>query len=362
MTSFKKYFTYHFKNTFWRLAIIAFLCSLPVWTSIYSSYQPYNSPFIYLTEYIDLTLLSTLSIIVSTIVPLLELLPFKNRRNMDTMLFLPIDRRKMAATHFINGFIQIFLVNLVTFISAAIVMLSHSFEFNVWNLFLLFAFTILGSLIVYSLIFFIFDRANTTADGLIWILIYTVIGRVLYSAVIVCYEQVIGKEIKPEISELIRSECFNPYNVIDSVWYTLYRLLFPCVEYQYIGTSKTPVYHTQTVIDKYEITAIILWSCISVLCIFGFLWHFKRKRPEDIGSISSSAFGYKVLIPLFAASVLFGFGYLENITIVIIAMVICYVIYRRSIKFKLADYISMAAVISPAILMIIVNIISKTKM
>ena len=345
MTSFKKYFIYHFKNTFWRLAIIAVLCILPVATSVWINniYQSYS--------YIDLSILSYIAAVISTIIPILELLPFKNRRNMDTILFLPIDRRKLASVHFINGFIHVFLINVVTFISAYFVLEMHSYPFKIWNLFLVFSFTVLGSLAVYSLTAFIFDCANTALDGIIWLVIYSFIGCNMLSGI----EHLIEYAVT-DFAEFnfFKSDSFTPYFILLFAWDGIHRLLFPYLRVREVGDSIQILEEFEARnIYKYEVRSIILWSILIILCIFGFIWFSKNKRTENIGSISNSPFGYKVILPLLAASVLCYYN-LGNLSAMLILLVIGYIIYRRSLRFKLIDYISIAAsLILPAILVFI---------
>ena len=106
MTSFRKYFVYHFRSTFLRFVIIAVLALLVVSVSVSVYDGPYYSKDLAMGaryQAVNISVLNTLAAIISTVIPLLELVPFKSKRNMDTMLFLPIGRRKMAAVHFLSG-------------------------------------------------------------------------------------------------------------------------------------------------------------------------------------------------------------------------------------------------------------------
>ncbi len=348
MTSFKKYFLYHFRSTFLRFAIIAILCALltlvSVWYTYGNNYEYYSSE--------NLSILQTIAIIISTIIPILEFLPFKNKRNMDTVLFLPLERRKMAAIHFANGFLHTVLVNLVCFIVAFFVLSSHSYPFYTWNLFLLFAFTIFGCLIIYAATAFIFERANTTADGIIWLIFYAFIGISILYAAESLYGNMIDEFFYFESTDLIVGECLSPYFILSSLWYTVKTRLMPGFTFVTKGNSVTLTRDMESAtIYKSDITGIVLWSVITPLLVFGLIWLFKNKRAENIGSISSSPFGYKVLLPLLAVSYLCSYTDIETYVIMLIVMVTGYIIYRRGLRFKPIDYISIAlGLILPSIL------------
>jgi uncharacterized membrane protein HdeD (DUF308 family) len=70
------------------------------------------------------------------------------------------------------------------------------------------------------------------------------------------------------------------------------------------------------------------------------------KRAEEIGDLSSTVFGYKVLIPLGVFSMTQAFD--EDIVSFIFAAllgVVGYMIYRRSFKIKKNDLITIGAII-----------------
>ena len=353
MTIFKRYFTYHFKNTFLRFAIIAVFSALWVLTRVWESFSWGGANI----SRVNLNVLSTIAIIISTLIPILELLPFKNRRNMDTILFLPLERRKMGAVHFINGFVQIFFINLVCFTATFFVLTIHSYPFKTWNLFLLFLFTLFGSLVIYSVTSFIFDRANTAADGIIWIIVYLFIGYFMFDGAFKLYKHAIDAPyLYSKNTDFVLAGCLTPYHILLNTWERISDLLIPKIEYRDYG------FHIQTItndlaptnIYNHNITDFILWSIIMVLCIFGFIWLFKNKRPENIGSISNSRFGYAVLIPLFSIAYLCNSFHIKTVISMLILMTIGYIVYRRSIRFKLIDYISIAvSLILPAILVLI---------
>ena len=346
MTSFRKYFVYHFRSNFLRFVIIAVLALLLVLVSVSvidreTSYTDLVTNARY--QYIDISVLNTLALIIATVIPILELLPFKSKRNMDTMLFLPIDRRKMAAVHFINGFTQVFLINLICFAAAFFILIAHSAIFAPWSIPLLFAVNLLGSFIVYSVTAFIFDRANTTADGIVWLVIYSFIGLVIFASVREIYGDITGTFSYPRKYDILTESCMSPYSVLLFLCNGVEKIFFSSITYIKTGnTIEILNAHNSKIYIPY-INAAFLWVALAIVCAFGFIWLFKSKRPEEIGGISSSPFGYKVLLPVTAIAVInCEADDISLIAIMLVVMIVGYIIYRRSIRFKLWDYISMA--------------------
>ena len=349
MTSFKKYFLYHFKTTFLRLVIISLLSALLVSTSVWSTYEYWLSYETKSTA--SFSVLAVVGAIISTVIPILELLPFKNRRNLDTILFLPIEHRKMAAVHFVNGALHIFLINLICFAITFGILRSHSYPFKTWNLVLFFFFAVFACLAVYAFTAFIFDRANTTADGVIWLISYSFIGVLALAVAADLYISVFT-DLNLSADELpFALSSLSPYYIFFSLWSAVSSILIP--KYTILTKIGSTVTHIQPPSSSHpelsdiDIRGMIFWGALILLCIFAFIWMFKKKRPENIGSVSSSWFGYKVLLPLSAITVLTGFDATldENIVfhaIVLVCLVVGYIIYRKGIRFRPSDYIFMA--------------------
>ena len=84
----------------------------------------------------------------------------------------------------------------------------------------------------------------------------------------------------------------------------------------------------------------VAWGALGVASAVGYFITFVRKGAEKAGEISSSWFGYRLLIPIYGYSLLLEYNYLDFMTVVIFAlMIIGYIIYRRGFKLKVSDYI-----------------------
>ena len=85
----------------------------------------------------------------------------------------------------------------------------------------------------------------------------------------------------------------------------------------------------------------LLWAVIGVASAVGYFVSFMQKGAEKAGEISDSWFGYKLLIPLCGYSLMLLLGEVDFIVMLIIfaLMVVGYIVYRRSFRFKVSDYI-----------------------
>lgn len=354
MKSFGNYFWYHFRSTLLRFSVIAILCTILTLTFAWDSYIAQDG---YRYSYAELTVLATVAIVISTVIPILELLPFKNRRNMDTLLFLPLDRTKLGTAHFLNGLLQVIGIELISFVAVFCLLVAHSYPFSAWNFLLLFAFTVLGSLSIYAVTAFVFDRANTTADGLIWLVLYSFIGCCVFVGVKGLYEYSVGQLLYTQKTDLFTEGIFSPYFLLIDLWYKVSLILIPDIEYyEENGTVWMDERVYSGVIENNDIAGMIIGAVFALLFTVGFLWLFRKKRPERIGAVSDSPFGYKVLLPLFSVSWLCDFlSYTgQHLAIALTGLMIGYIIYRRSIRLKMQDYISIAvALILPLILTVI---------
>jgi hypothetical protein len=94
-----------------------------------------------------------------------------------------------------------------------------------------------------------------------------------------------------------------------------------------------------------------VWVIIGIASAFGFLYFFAKKKSEDVGEISGSIFGYKVLLPIYGYTLLFMSQEFNVVhLLIVLAMYVGFIIYRRTIKLKKSDYICIIASIIPMVL------------
>lgn len=305
MSSFKKYFLYNYKKTFLRQVVTCFVCFVFSLLQI-SGGDEYYSP-------------SEVAFILGalcSVIPVLELAPFKNRRNLDSLFSLPVSREKQALAHYLNGIIQIFaaytacfllsLLQLVVFRRGAIIGYFTAYYFL----------SLVAGVLIYSVFMFLFNQANTVIDGIL----FEVLGAfALFFAV----------EAIRTVTDTLGNYPYATYSVFAPIGsgglYKIVRDLSFSLGWSYI-------------------VMLTVWTLIGIGAIFGYFYTFERKKVEAVGGISDSLFGYKLFIPIWAYS-LVTIGLIETAIFVCISMLIGYIIFRRGFQFTKSDLISMIMVI-----------------
>lgn len=268
-----------------------------------------------------------------TLIPMLELSEFKNRRNLDTLYFFPIKREKMALVHFLSGFIQVIIIYTVAFISAYATLALNTTVFALEYMPLYYLFSVLIGFVMYSIFAFLFSQGNTVADGVIFCLLW--ICLLFFGGLIVINEVLI---------DLLKIDFFQNSQYIAVDWGFIYSpinnltVIFKRIieAYDAYLLGYLPMNLERYIRDAYM---FFVWGGIGIAAAVGYFMTFVKKGAEKAGEISNSWFGYRLLIPLYGYGfMLFGSASLLLDIMLIISMVIGYVIYRRGFKFKPSDF------------------------
>lgn len=305
MTSFKKYFLYRFKSSWLQLILIVAM-SVIIMMASRSELDYY--------EKMKLNSINTVVVWLCFFVPILELSLFKNRRNMDTILSLPISRKKIALAHLLNGYIQIALPLTVCTIISLILLNSPTAENYPWQVILNYVILLPVTALVYGVFSFIFMKANTVVDG------------VITQALSILSIFLAGGALKHIIVEGLGIEI----NFIDYSVFVLFSPINLLGDWLFLE-------HTM---ELYEIIGFITICLLGLVAILGYFKAFAEQKPERIGGISDSIIGYRLLIPVYAFSLsLTGLDWF-----ILLSAFIGYTIFRRGVKFKKGDIICMALV------------------
>jgi len=331
MKTFGRYLLYRLENSALRTVVFTIISVIITQNTISECIDhgavEYNSTGLYI--------LATILGIICTVIPILETMCFKNRRNLDTLYFFPIKRRKMATVHFLSGFIQILFIYSVTFFIAFGYLATNTDYFALGYMPLYYLFSILIGFVMYSFFMFIFGQANTVADGVVFC--------VLWMFVIFIVMQTFRGEI---LRHFLRDTDFWENTSDLSGWGIAYApinnltvIFQDLIEINHIEPDY-PYYISYA--ERYinQAYMFFVWGAIGIASAVGYVVAFVKKGAEKAGEISSSLFGYKLLIPLYGYSLLMMYENLDFMTVLIfVAMVIGYIIYRRSFKLKASDLI-----------------------
>jgi len=93
-------------------------------------------------------------------------------------------------------------------------------------------------------------------------------------------------------------------------------------------------------IDKIESNiGVAFWCVMGIICLVLLYFTFKKQRVEKVEDISNSPIGYKFLIPFYVISFMLVAYDPLIVVIGVIAMLVAYIVYRRTFKIKKWDII-----------------------
>ncbi len=340
MTTFKNYLSYRLKNTLLQTVVLSVLSIIIALLSVNTYYDFTNT----IREGFDCLLFSIS--FCATIIPFTETSAFKNKRNLDVYYSLPIGRQKLALTHFLSGIIQITIIYTISFVTVLLLLLSEINTVQTGYLLLFYPLSLLLGFIIYSFFIFVFSKATTVLDGIITSCLWLEAAWISANAFRIFSSQLIGGfHWGNSYYQLIYdiTEWLHIYSPIDNL-----TTLFYC---KVLGRSTTFDLVGVESIVKYFFVMFPVIAGVGILSAFGFIRGFKNTRAERIGDISNSWFSYKLLIPLYAFSLIMIAGSsIITSTFIVISAFIGYVIYRRGFKFKKSDIIILASLVIYAIL------------
>lgn len=344
MTSFKKYFSYQFKKSLPRFLTISLISLL--FTIIYTDCGLIlNENVFYSFVSVDFALPFIMTILCIS-VPILELAPFKNRRNLDTLMFLPVSRFKMSVIIYLNGLIQIVGVFLLCSLYSLFYLLKKMNDFSLTLGYVDVPFSIkyfapyvifilLFGIAIYSIYMFAISSASTLIDGIVF--------QAFYSLSL----NFVALAIKNILKGLITFNFYNADNFI---------IFDPIIDLPHH-------FKRLMILDNHDLITIdyitfIMWGALGIASIFGFILTFKNQKVEKTGDISTSAFGYKTLIPILGYSAMISIDTSLDFALqllLIITMYVGYIVFRRSIKLKKSDYICLAVSVVPIFISLLIH-------
>ena len=349
-----RYLRYGLEKSLWRTIIFTVISVsitiITVRSNISGSEDRYKTSGLYM--------LAVMISVFAAIIPMLELSEFKNRRNLDTLYFFPIERKSMALVHFVSGFIQLAVIYTVTFASHFIYLLIMSDCFSLGYMIPYYFATLAIGLVMYSFFCFTFSQGNTVADGVIISLLWAFVAYVVMAALIenvmssfayrdYTFDPATGKETYNRFYETYRKASKltawgNVFAPISNIT-TIFTRLVESNRYSEMELTQANVYARQWYM-------FVAWGGAGLATAVGYVVGFGRRGAHVAGEISSSWFAYKTLIPIYGYSLLLSLGTglpIEYLLVLVVLMIIGYVIYRRSFKLKKSDIIMLVCGIAP---------------
>ena len=336
-----RYFKHHAKDTLIRVAIITFICLVIVTTVaqgvndtyirqqdyanryyLYGNTEPYNW-----TLNPNIGIFVAISAILTTLLPMLELSCFNNRKYLDSAFSFPISRISLISVNMINGFLQFLAAYSLSFIWYSITLFPCADKISYPALWGFFFTSLLCSLFYYSVNAFFFSVCNSSDDGFLT----AVAWQVFIAVVLLTFAEMFDLNWD---SEIILTILWMPLVQISDYFSDISR------------GSRTPTPDLGTDNPYAMMIYLILIPMLTAVFVYGILYFFNKKRAESAGEISSSLFSYSTLLPVCTALLIYWTLEAGTAVLAIFALIfstVGYIIYRRSVKLKIFDLVVIAA-------------------
>lgn len=316
MKTFGRYLSYRLKQSWLRTLIFTVLSVIFTQNVMHSELsweQPRSGLFIH----------AVILGILCTVIPILEIAEYKNRRNLDAFYSFAISRKSLALLHFICGWIQVVAIYTVTYLAGVITLLAYDTRFLLIYLIPYYFCSLALGLILYAVFLFLFNEGNTESDGAFFCFI-----GIFELAMILTLVDILLRDFS-------NSGLSLPF---DTFWGCVYEPIDSLtVLFQHWLHGGEPSRGALQV--QKESYMFALWALIGIAAVIGYFYTFIHKRAEKIGDLSTSWFGYKTMIPICTFS-LFHMGFTgTGVVFVMILMLAGYFIYRRSFKLRRSDII-----------------------
>ena len=336
-TTFYRYFSYRLEKGAMRtvvLSILSVLLTHVVIQDVLEKTKPQSG------LYILAIILGTLC----TLVPMCELADLKNKRNLDTLCFLPISRQKMSLVHFLCGWLQVVIPYSISFAYAYTKLIIKADQLALGYLLPYYFLSLCVGLVMYAFFLFLFGEANTVLDGVI----FCALG------IFVLY-MFLG--ILSELLSLIPNAALTKWltDVHFSRWYPSWMIAYAPINnltvlFQDAVEMRAATANREGITEAMHMFAV--WGVIGLGCIAGFFIRFLKFRVEQVEGISRSWLGYRLMIPIFGYSLMYQSPKISDYfyVLALILILVGYFIYRRGFRLKWSDVLVTLGSILPLLL------------
>lgn len=269
------------------------------------------------TFYVCLILCAVGLILAATVVPCFSLAYRMRKRSLDLVWSLPVKRTTYLFVRFSSGFLTTATsYTIMYWIGILIAVVRTHGDLHVWYLLLFYLMLFGAGLVIYSLSAFLFTRGNTVRDGVIFVLLFEVIGLFIATSLSTKFSNITPYYFFPFAQIFLAFDLFY-YASVDGV---IQHFFFYYMQIQ---------------------TATIIYACLACAAAAALFLTEKYSRYEKCGQISDSIVGYKTFIPLFVGFGIPCFLNLFNSSLVscvlsigITAIIgyILYAVYKRTVK------------------------------
>ena len=328
MTNFKRYFRSHLKANIKPFIYIA--AAVLVLTFIIAFYaqqtRVYNKELEQIVDGYSPALGTPVAfaIILSYVIPVLEFSFFKKRNHLDCAYSLPISRRAMGAVHYLTGLIMLIGGFTMSYLTNLSMLYARGSEWvNLPPILAHYFLCLILIFVMYSVMVFVFNEANTKGDGIWFMVLYTFVFAIAFDAVVVVIDNY-GYGVG-----YIYTEGAISWGTITAI----------TTHYDKLAQQPIPEFAIFWQTPEY-IACFIFWIIAGIASTVGLFFTFGKRAMQKTEEISNSFFGYRVLIPIFAICGMTFFEVSEFALFWVIIeclAILGYTIYRRGFHYKKRD-------------------------
>ena len=354
MNTFNAYFKRHFLTS-WILpvvvSVIGILILIITCNAEFVGWEDLNTEKLRTKSL--LSIVTIFATVIATLLPIFEFSPFNNKKNLDTLFSLPIDKTKLLIAHYLNGALQLVIsITAVYTVWLVFWVLSPYTELHTGHSLLAYPYIIAGAMILYTIYSAVFLQANTTVDGCVFMLLYTfvffMITGTMYYGIFLNRDSIFYNYHHEFLNFTERTQFLA---ILGRISYGFDRVITPITYLDTVNGIKTWIYeyHHNTPSQVFEpyMCIYIFYIILAVAGVVITLKTYKKTRPINVEEISDSWLGYKILGPIYSicgvlilnTEDLFSF---PVSLIVLIIMFLGYMLYRRGAKFKIPDIVVMS--------------------
>ena len=330
----KKYFLYELKKNAFAICFLAVFAiaeyTIPL-MSQKAEYLKFNNNF---------AQISFTAGFIACMVPVWVFNYRMKRRSVDLYFSLPLSHTKILTVKYLIGLIAVFLPYTLAFwLGSFVIMYKLHGIYNLAYIPALYACSLLPIFCLYTLVSFIYTRANKPVDGLVFVIMWMFAGWLLINFL----DRFTGYS----------STVFHPE------YYTFFSPLSETTRhFNGLISGGDSFYYNNLPTLSEEINMGIAYSItglLSVAATAGIFLCENHTKAENAGQISESLYGYRVLIPLYAFILMSGinFSYPDEIFFVVLLCLGVYllsVLYKRTAKIGRIHFISCVSALAAGLI------------
>jgi|GEM_PF-4914388 len=276
--------------------------------------------------------------VIATILPCFRFSKYMSKRSVDLYYSMPIKRNRLFISDFLASSLELAGIYTTTYLIGFVCIALRAIPYDYQLVYMIphFFITLVLIFVPFCISAFVFSRAGRILDGVLNIILYNIIFLVLGFT----YAYLIQNS-SMSLGVVAGSYFLSPVVMIDSLFSYL-------------------ISHHAYVIPPLFINSTIAYGIIYVLMAIGSVLGilFIPKQADEAGEVSRSYFGYKIILPIFCASLIhigFCLHYIAGLVFIILAFGF-YTFFNRGVKWSTLDYSLFGASIGVGLIFYIISI------